>query len=361
MPEELERTPAVLTRYFAGDCSRAEAEAFERWMRERPERESFVAELRRVWRAGEAGGEASIDADAAWAKITSQLAGLSGTAVRPSLRLERGGAGHSAARATRLAALRFARRAAMAAGVTLTVGGGLWWTFMNRLDRSPTQYAVYSTEQGGRRTVTLRDGTHVTLGPQSRLRVARHPSTSNGREVELDGQAFFQVAHDPEHPFRVRARGTEARVLGTEFTVRAYADERDVQVAVRSGRVAVRSDTATGPTSPRQVPVLAAGEEATVTPGQAIRLSRVADESMFEWIVGPLRFESVSFADVARDMGRWIGTTIVVASPELSAMKVTVAFPNLSRDAVIARLAALGDARSVRTKEGFVLLQPITP
>jgi transmembrane sensor len=86
--------------------------------------------------------------------------------------------------------------------------------------------------------IHLDDGSTVTLAPASRIHYAKNILTTK-REVHLNGEAFFEVAKDPAHPFLVYANGLVTKVLGTSFTVKAYERSREVIVEVKTGRVSV--------------------------------------------------------------------------------------------------------------------------
>lgn len=96
-------------------------------------------------------------------------------------------------------------------------------------------------------TIWLEDKSFVVLQPQSKLEYPVH-FEKGSREVYLEGEAFFQVQKDPERPFVVHAHEIVTRVLGTSFTVRNFAGEKDVKVQVKSGKVSVlkeQGDSAT--------------------------------------------------------------------------------------------------------------------
>ena len=88
--------------------------------------------------------------------------------------------------------------------------------------------------------IRLIDGSRVTLQPGSKI---RYPVAfaAHRRDVTLVGDAFFDVRRNPTQPFYVYTRDVVTRVLGTSFRVKALASERDVTVAVRTGRVSVYS------------------------------------------------------------------------------------------------------------------------
>jgi transmembrane sensor len=91
--------------------------------------------------------------------------------------------------------------------------------------------------------VLLADGSSILLQPNSRISYPRSFATQARREVYLVGEAFFEVAKNPNKPFFVYADNLITKVLGTSFTVRAY-DKDAVDVTVKTGKVSVftRSD-----------------------------------------------------------------------------------------------------------------------
>ncbi|SDG12961.1 FecR family protein [Dyadobacter soli] len=86
--------------------------------------------------------------------------------------------------------------------------------------------------------LALADGSKISLAPKGRI---RYPERFDGerREVFLEGEAFFDIAKDPEHPFLVYANGLVTKVLGTSFRIKAYGDSREVTVEVKTGKVSV--------------------------------------------------------------------------------------------------------------------------
>ncbi len=87
--------------------------------------------------------------------------------------------------------------------------------------------------------IHLQDGSNVLLHPGSEL---TYPEAfASVREVELTGEAFFEVKRDPAHPFLVHTGDVTTRVLGTSFLIQAYNEQKEIKVAVTSGRVSVLS------------------------------------------------------------------------------------------------------------------------
>ncbi len=96
----------------------------------------------------------------------------------------------------------------------------------------------YSNESNKPYVLVLEDGSMVTLQPHSSIQYPEAFSSAS-RDVYLNGEAFFEVKRNPQKPFSVYSNEIVTRVLGTSFTVRAYEKERNVVVAVKTGKVSV--------------------------------------------------------------------------------------------------------------------------
>jgi len=87
--------------------------------------------------------------------------------------------------------------------------------------------------------IKLADGSSVFLKPNSKISYAGSFETESKREVYLSGEAFFEVAKNPDKPFYVYANELITKVLGTSFNVQAFQDDKNVTVKVSTGRVSV--------------------------------------------------------------------------------------------------------------------------
>ncbi|QIP15228.1 DUF4974 domain-containing protein [Spirosoma aureum] len=138
----------------------------------------------------------------------------------------------------------------VAAAVVLLIGG-LSWYFVSRLTlelpgkleqvmETQSSFTERINSSALPERVVLSDQSVVTLQPGSRL---RYPIefAGNKREVTLIGEAFFEVQKNPHKPFLVYSHDLITKVLGTSFRIKAYPTDRNVTVAVRTGRVSVYS------------------------------------------------------------------------------------------------------------------------
>lgn len=137
----------------------------------------------------------------------------------------------------------------MAASVLLLLFAGWWFEKQTPSQQQSDQYKVIlsqiteplineenTTEKA--RLIVLADGSSVLLQPKSRI---TYPSRFEGgkREVFLSGEAFFEVAKNPDKPFFVYAHTLATKVLGTSFKVSAFDGDKEVKVVVKTGRVSV--------------------------------------------------------------------------------------------------------------------------
>jgi ferric-dicitrate binding protein FerR (iron transport regulator) len=172
-------------------------------------------------------------------------------------------------------------------------------------------YNTISTPRGGQYQIVLPDGTKVWLDANSSL---RFPTTFSGdlnqREVQLSGEAYFDVARNPQKPFRVGiyqhdpSKGTELQhveVLGTQFNIMAYADEASVRTTLVEGAVSV-----SGPMGANVE--LKPNSQARLELGQRNGLSVVEDadvDAAVAWKNGYFNFNKANIETVMRQLARW--------------------------------------------------------
>jgi len=215
MREEIEESD--LLRFVEGDCSPDEAAAIQAWIAADPRRGELLHELRAVWRL-------TGSTTRRWAVAGARL------------RLLHGRGRHAAQWSAGFSARPGLSRSGIAAAIACVVAGTGVWLLRPR----PAPVREFATPAGQRLRLTLPDSSRVLLSVGTRLRLPRDFGL-RARAVELDGEAYFVVRHDPRRPFLVRTRQGVTEDLGTSFDVRAYAQEDYVQVVVASGRVALRA------------------------------------------------------------------------------------------------------------------------
>jgi len=98
-------------------------------------------------------------------------------------------------------------------------------------------YNTIETPRGGQYQIELPDGTNIRLNAASTIRYSSDFMQAEQRIVELEGEAYFEVTKDRRHPFLVRSHQQELQVLGTQFNVNAYAEEKRVETTLVTGSI----------------------------------------------------------------------------------------------------------------------------
>ena len=161
-------------------------------------------------------------------------------------------------------------------------------------------YQTLSIPRGGQYRLTLGDGTRVWLNAETSLRFPASFAAEN-RTVELQGEAYFEVAKDAGRPFRVAVRtrfGTPetVEVLGTHFNINGYVDDSSIRTTLLEGSVRVRH----GPSSV----VLKPGQAARGSSSGGLQVEE-GDLSATAWKDGLFRFRSATIQTIAAQLSRW--------------------------------------------------------
>lgn len=161
-----------------------------------------------------------------------------------------------------------------------------------------------STPRGGQYRVDLADGTRVWLNAASSL---LFPVDFNGSErvVELEGEAYFEVAQNSSQPFIVKAEQTTVQVLGTHFNVSAYGDETLQKTTLLEGKVQVLAGNARYQLQPGQQVIFD-------KKGTAAKLVRNANtDEAVAWKNGYFQFSGADVTTLLRDISRWYNIEVV--------------------------------------------------
>ena len=263
---------------------------------ESAESEKLHEEVEKLWSlCGTYRDDTEPDVDAAWNRLAARRA-----AETPRTTVVRNA---SPRRVVPLHRRAWARTA-VAAMVLLVAG---WFVYQGNFSAADEQVVVASngtpTEQ------TLPDGTKVTLNADSRLSY----NTPFDRKIFVSGEGFFDVAHDASKPFVIETPDSEISVLGTAFNLRAYPDEKCVEVHVTEGKV--RFDCKANDESM----VLTESMRATLGFSD-MKMKKVTDETgnALAWQRGMLKFRDTKFETALMDMERFFGVSIELENEELA-------------------------------------------
>lgn len=158
--------------------------------------------------------------------------------------------------------------------------------------------------RGQRSRIVLPDSSAVYLGAGSRITFPEQ-FDANSREIELEGEAFFEVTRDAKKPFIVHTGKVQTRVLGTSFKIDAFRS-RPLTVAVATGKV--RVDDYTGQTG-KSLAVLTPGQKVTYNQG-LIKTANTEIDEISGWKAARLVFHNQSLKEITTELERWYNVEI---------------------------------------------------
>lgn len=269
----------ILVNYLQGKCSDAEASSVESWCEESPENRKILEQLyctlfvgERVAVMNNINTEASLDRlKSAIRKTEKQTKSkVRFTQWRRSLNIA----------------------AAFLAGLVLT--SGIFWGLYS------SKYSDYIvlTAEGQRAQTILPDGSKVWLNASSKL-VYRNSFWSSNRQVNLSGEAYFEISHDKFAPFIVNSKQIKTCVLGTKFNVRAREEENRVVTTLFQGSVRMKS-----PRTEENGYLLKPGQTLNINTNtyQAELIEYARPSDVLLWMNGKLIFKQQSLLEITHIM-----------------------------------------------------------
>jgi ferric-dicitrate binding protein FerR (iron transport regulator) len=213
-------------------------------------------------------------------------------------------------------------------------------------------FNMLTTPRGGQYQLRLPDGSRVWLNAASSL---RYPTAFSGKEriVQLQGEAYFEVARNASMPFKVQIAsssmnkpGTQIEVLGTHFNVMAYADEQTINTTLLEGQVKVHNGD--------QTALLMPGEQASLRTSGTLKVATVDTDEAIAWKNGLFRFNEATIDEVMRQISRWYDVEVVYVNGTPKDLFRGEIFRNVNVSKVLKVLEASGVHFTVEGKKILV-------
>jgi len=188
--------------------------------------------------------------------------------------------------------------------------------------RKDLKYNTLSTARAEQYQIVLPDGTKVWLNAATTLRFPASFAGMSKRNVELTGEAYFEVAKDKTKPFIVHSDQQEVEVLGTHFNINNYTDEPMVKTTLLEGSVKVNQNN-----------ILKPGEQAAINKAGDIKISMVPVEEAIAWKKGYFEFNDENVYEIMRKISRWYDVQVIYEGDiPLNGMEGTMSrFQNVSK------------------------------
>ncbi len=179
------------------------------------------------------------------------------------------------------------------------------------------EYNTIHIPRGGEYQVVLSDGTKVWLNSETSI---RYPVVfaSDKREVFLqDGEAFFEVAENKDHPFFVRTTKMDVNVLGTSFNVRAYSDEDQLTTTLVAGKITIKE-----PNTETLYNLLPSDQALFSKSG--VDVKKVNVDKYIAWKNGRILFEDNTLDEIFKDLNRWYDIDVKFENNEIGKLRFSV-------------------------------------
>ncbi len=196
--------------------------------------------------------------------------------------------------------------------------------------------------------VQLSEGSKITVNSNSKLTYPKK-FEKDKRLVALNGEAFFEIAKDPDRPFIIKAGEIRVEVLGTSFNVKAFENQNEIEVTVSSGKVAVYL-----PENPDERVILVKGQKAIFYKLTTKIEASINDNINFNaWKTKQIIFEDTPMPDVVRIINEIYKSDLKLVGSQLSNCPVTTTFDNQSLESILNVLESTLDLKIERKRDSI--------
>lgn len=318
-------------KYLAGEANQEEIRELFSWIALDAANKKQFEEFKKAWELSETNFDAevaAIDLDEEWSLFDKKISMQSDAKIIKMHQTEK----------KKMSAFQIV--AAIAA--VFVVGFGLMFLFNPQSNELVAENKIIES--------SLPDGSMISLNTQSTLEYSKKFNKLN-RTVELKGEAYFKVAHNPEKPFVIETGKLKIEVVGTEFNVNAKNPEGNVEVVVTSGVVRVytladKSDSV----------MLYAGDGAVFNNKQEkIQKKQNNDINYLAWKTKKLVFENTELQDIVRTLNKTYNANVVIKSEAIKKCKLSNNFDDQSLESVLKVLKATLDLKIKKEANVYII------
>ncbi|MBV4357263.1 FecR family protein [Pinibacter aurantiacus] len=351
-----ERLAVLITRYLSKEASKQEQDELFDLLGKDPEQQYFFELLNNFWSATKS-SIVKYDEDD---EHFNHILALADETENPGLEAPPESAPKKIFHIGRKKIYAWSVAAAVLAAVVI-IGYNIY-TPPKPIQAEIAQTAPHKNEvkakSGAKSRLTLPDGTKVWLNAESRITYNNNFNTKT-REVELEGEAFFDVVKNPGSPFIVHTTGIDIKVLGTAFNVKSYPHEQTIEATLVRGLIeVVKANEPMGPKvilQPHEKLVFTKSIDSlqkiatTKAPQQEMMITSVSanapDSVMKEtsWVYNKLYFDGDTFAELAAKMERWFNVRITFKSEKVAAYRFKGVFKNETIEQALKALQLTAD------------------
>ncbi|GHV19720.1 anti-sigma factor [Bacteroidia bacterium] len=192
--------------------------------------------------------------------------------------------------------------------IVLSIAGG-WYYYTEKNARIAMN--IIHAPAGKNANIILPDGTAVWLNARTTV---QYPSSfeKNKRVIILDGEAYFEVAHDKKKPFIVRTNKYDVEVTGTKFNVEAYSFEDETITSLLDGQVKLISVT-----DPNQSITMEPHHLAFLQEDKFIT-KKITDYNRYRWKDGLICFDNISFPEIMKEFEKYYEIQVIIENKKVN-------------------------------------------
>jgi ferric-dicitrate binding protein FerR (iron transport regulator) len=300
---------SLLAKYMAGEATENEIQTVKDWMKDNPGNRALFNEINTDWKMMDT-MNSRFSVDDAWNKLHNRIVANDGTIHNPTAITQRN---------------RFLTPLRVAATLLLLAVVGVSLVYVTgRMQKINVTTA--SNEKD--RLVSLPDGSKVYLNESTTFSYTKHFGKQS-REVELNGEAFFEVSPDKEKPFVIFAGNARVKVLGTSFNVDTRQDNEGIEVFVSTGVVELSEID-----NHNNRVLLHPGNVGLVN-HKIITMRESKNENCMAWKTGILDFSETRLADVTSLLNEVYHVNIVIRQPGVDTTLIDGSYQNDPLDEIL--------------------------
>ncbi|SFW41475.1 FecR family protein [Sinomicrobium oceani] len=188
-----------------------------------------------------------------------------------------------------------------------------------------TQYNTLTVPYAKTFDLTLSDGSRITLNSGTTIKYPSSFSTEGERKVFLKGEAYFRITKNPQHPFIVSSENINVRVLGTEFNLSSYPEDKKIHTALIEGSVSLYPNGENY--DPNRAVLLQPGQVAMWDKALgSVHISETETDLYTSWIDGKIIFRHTVFENIVKKLERHYNVKIRNMNTEFQNKKFTASF-----------------------------------
>ena len=318
-----------IARYIAGEMDAKEVSDFEATILAHPENELIVNEMKHDWRIIGSSRFNESNTEKAWCDVFNRI---EKEGLLPEIEKSR--------------VVSMPRIIGWAASIAVIIALGTLLLYQNTLGQ---KIIVQSGSESSTLVHTLADGSTVFLRSNTTIEYGKKFSRSS-RSISLNGEAFFDIEHNPTMPFYINTPSATIEVLGTSFTVKT-SSKKELQVVVATGTVSVLAKTG------KQFLLASAGEMITLHNNNLVK-ETVGDTKHMDWQLDRLEFKDEYLGNIIKAINRGYGSNMELASPEIANRRLTVTFDNNSLPAMVKVISSALELEVIQTQNSIIFTEP---